>query len=56
MSANVDLVCSIFAARERGDFSDARWAHPEIDHVIVDGPEPGSLKGPAGLLQAMPKH
>jgi ketosteroid isomerase-like protein len=50
---NVELVRSIFAARERGDFSDAGWAHPEIEYVIVDGPEPTSYKGLVGLAQAM---
>ena len=50
---NVELVRSIFAARERGDFSDAGWAHSEIEYVIVDGPEPTSYKGLAGLAQAM---
>ena len=52
-SANLDLVRSIFAARERGDLSDAGWADPEIEYVIVDGPDPGSFKGLAGLVQAM---
>jgi len=50
---NVAIVRSVFAAPERGDFSDAGWAHPEIEYVIVDGPEPTSYKGLAGLAQAM---
>ena len=50
---NVELVRSVFAATERGDFSDAGWAHSEIEYVIVDGPEPTAYKGLAGLAQAM---
>ena len=36
---------SIFAATERGDFSSVEWAHPEIEYVFADGPEPGTWKG-----------
>jgi len=43
----------MYTAFERGDFTNADWADPEVEYVIAEGPEPRTFRGLAGLAEAM---
>lgn len=51
-SANLDLLPSIYASWERGDYTSLDWVHSEIEYVIAHGPEPGIWRGRPGWQKA----
>jgi ketosteroid isomerase-like protein len=51
VSANLDLVRSIYADWERGDYASAEWADPGIEFVHADAPAPDSWSGRDGLAE-----
>jgi ketosteroid isomerase-like protein len=50
---NVELVRSIRAAWDRGDYSSTEWAHPQIEFVWADGPSPSIRTGLAAMAEGM---
>jgi ketosteroid isomerase-like protein len=50
-SANLNLVRSIYADWERGDFSSVEWADPEIELVVAEGLQPGSWSGVSAWME-----
>ncbi len=48
---NVAIVRSICAAWDRGDYSSAGWAHPEIELEATEGPAPGKWSGLTGMAE-----
>jgi ketosteroid isomerase-like protein len=51
LSTHVELVRSLYADWERGDYSSSDWAHPAIEWVMADGPDPGTWRGVAGMAE-----
>jgi ketosteroid isomerase-like protein len=52
VSANLDLVRSIYTPWERGDYGSTVWAHPQIEFVIADLPDQDISKGVAAATNA----
>jgi GNAT superfamily N-acetyltransferase/ketosteroid isomerase-like protein len=48
---NLELVRSIFARWERGDFRSVTWAHPQIKYAIVDEPGTRTATGVAAMAR-----
>jgi ketosteroid isomerase-like protein len=52
-SANTGVVRAIYVAWERGNYSAAEWADPEIECVFADGPYPARWTGLARTEEGM---
>jgi hypothetical protein len=53
VSENLNVVRSIYADWERGEFGIVRWANPGIEFVFDGGPSPGTWTGFADIAEAM---
>ncbi len=52
VSADLDLVHSIYAQWERGDWSRSDWADAQIEFAIADGPDQRTIRGVEAMAQA----
>jgi ketosteroid isomerase-like protein len=52
VSENVELVRSILAGWERGDYSNVEWADPEIEFVLAGGIDPSTSRGLPAMGEA----
>lgn len=52
MARNLQIVRSIFADWERGDWSSAEWADPEIEFEMIGGLNTGTWKGREQMAEA----
>jgi 2-(1,2-epoxy-1,2-dihydrophenyl)acetyl-CoA isomerase len=50
-SPNVELVKSLYAEWQRGNFGSAEWADPEIEFISAGGPAPGTWTGLRGMTE-----
>jgi ketosteroid isomerase-like protein len=51
-SVNLELVRSIYAAWERGDYRSLEWAHADLEYRVADGPSPDIWTGIEGMTEA----
>jgi ketosteroid isomerase-like protein len=55
-STNVAVAREMFDAVGSGDYTTTHWAHPEIEVVFADGPDPGTSRGIAGMAESVREY
>jgi ketosteroid isomerase-like protein len=51
-SAKLELVRSILAEWQRGEYRSIEWAHPDIEFVLADLPDAAKWRGVSGMAEA----